>query len=82
MITHAECEDDFGILEDSIICTSGANETGICNGDSGGPLTTDGTLIGVASFGIIFCLPGFASAFTKVTSFLDWIEANSEVQIN
>jgi len=60
-----------------------------CNGDSGGPLIlNDGsnTLIGATSFGIAFsfgialgCERGWPGVFTRVTSYLDWIEAKTGV---
>ena len=82
VISNRECEDIFGSLLDSIVCTSGSQGTGSCSGDSGGPLVVDGVQIGIVSFGILFCFPGFPSAFTRTTSFLDWIENNTDVQIN
>jgi chymotrypsin len=81
VIGNQECEEFFGSLLSSILCTSGDEYTGSCSGDSGGPLVIDDVQIGVVSFGIIFCLPGYPSGFSRVTSFLDWIETNSDVQI-
>ncbi|KAH0822742.1 hypothetical protein GEV33_000049 [Tenebrio molitor] len=81
VIGNQECEELFGSLVSSILCTSGDEYTGSCSGDSGGPLVIDDVQIGVVSFGIIFCLPGYPSGFSRVTSFLDWIETNSDVQI-
>lgn len=49
-------------------------------GDSGGPLVvyeSDGrpTLVGITSFGIGFgCQVSWPPAFTRVSSYLDWIE--------
>lgn len=82
VISKEECEDDFGELLDSIICTSGDEMTGSCEGDSGGPLVVDDVQVGIVSFGILWCLPGYPSAFTRVASFLDWIEQNSDVTFN
>lgn len=50
-------------------------------GDSGGPLTVvvGGTItqIGIVSFGAAAgCHLGHPAAFARVTSFLDWINAN------
>ncbi|XP_037944319.1 acrosin-like, partial [Teleopsis dalmanni] len=62
------------------ICTSGRAKRSTCHGDSGGPLvlrrkhSRKRVLIGITSFGSIFgCNKGFPAAFTKVTSYLDWI---------
>ncbi|KAH0819926.1 hypothetical protein GEV33_002865 [Tenebrio molitor] len=81
VISNEKCEDTFGSLVPSILCTSGDAYTGSCSGDSGGPLIKDDVQIGVVSFGIIYCLPGYPSGFSRVTSFLDWIATNSDVQI-
>jgi secreted trypsin-like serine protease len=80
--TNKECDDNFNAtIIPSMICTSGEDDTGSCSGDSGGPLVTDGVQIGIVSFGVIFCMPGYPSGFTRITSFLDWIAANSDVRI-
>jgi chymotrypsin len=81
VISNEKCEDTFDSLLPSILCTSGDAYTGSCSGDSGGPLIKDDVQIGVVSFGIIYCLPGYPSGFSRVTSFLDWIATNSDVQI-
>lgn len=82
VLNNKKCEESFGSLKDSIVCTSGDDNTGSCSGDSGGPLAINDVQIGIVSFGIMYCLPGYPSAFTRVTSFLDWIQANSDVVIN
>jgi secreted trypsin-like serine protease len=80
--TNKECDDYFNAtITPSMICTSGEDDTGSCSGDSGGPLVTDGVQIGIVSFGVIFCMSGYPSGFTRITSFLDWIAANSDVKI-
>ncbi|KAK9685223.1 Trypsin [Popillia japonica] len=86
IITNLQCNIQFlGLIQASNICTSGAGGRGACNGDSGGPLVTqDGNpvQVGIVSFGLGFgCEIGWPSAFARVTSFLDWIEANSDVVI-
>jgi secreted trypsin-like serine protease len=56
-------------------------------GDSGGPLIiTDSdnapTQIGLTSFGIALgCEIGWPPAFTRVTSFLSWIESETGIPI-
>ncbi|EFA10698.1 brachyurin [Tribolium castaneum] len=83
VITNIDCGNQFDEdFADSVLCTSGDQETGSCNGDSGGPLVVDGVQIGVVSFGVMWCLPGYPSGFTRITSFLDWIATNSDVVIN
>jgi len=64
--------------------------THICvffQGDSGGPLVfreDDGnyTEVGVVSFGHIDgCEKGYPGVFTRVTSYLDWIQTNTDIVI-
>ncbi|CAG9828000.1 unnamed protein product [Diabrotica balteata] len=48
---------------------------GPCHGDSGGPLTQDGVLIGVVSWGTNGCANiGSIALYAKVSSFINWIE--------
>lgn len=78
VLTNAECKAVFSIFEESEICISGADGVGICGGDSGGPLVADDVQIGVVSYGTRDCVHGYPSFFARVTSFLDWIEENSD----
>jgi secreted trypsin-like serine protease len=56
-------------------------------GDSGGPLVyqeDDGryTEVGIVSFGAIAgCEKGYPAGFTRVTSYLDWIESNTGIAL-
>ncbi|TDG41666.1 hypothetical protein AWZ03_011920 [Drosophila navojoa] len=72
-----------GAVSSTNICIKTTGGTSTCNGDSGGPLVlNDGsnTLIGATSFGIALgCEVGWPGVFTRVTSYLDWIEQNSGV---
>ncbi|KAH8259671.1 hypothetical protein KR026_008703, partial [Drosophila bipectinata] len=80
VISNAECKKSFSslIVTSSVICVATPNAHSTCQGDSGGPLALDGTLIGITSFGSIDgCEVGAPAAFTRVTSYLDWIKANS-----
>ncbi|KAK3919486.1 Chymotrypsin BI [Frankliniella fusca] len=69
----------FFLIKDTNICTSGFPGKSTCNGDSGGPLTVpddDGkeTQVGITSFGIgLGCEKTWPPAFTRVSSYLDWI---------
>ena len=81
IITNEECEEVFGTLDDTILCTSGDNNTSTCSGDSGGPLVIDGSLVGITSFGVQYCPGGYPAAFTRVTTFLEWLATNTDVKI-
>ena len=86
ILTRDECTRKWA--EDMIhpfhVCVGDRKEgkTGSCNGDSGGPLAckVNGAfkLVGVASWGINDCDPAFASIYTKVTSYLDWIKSTTK----
>ncbi|PSN39432.1 hypothetical protein C0J52_12351 [Blattella germanica] len=88
VITNNECANTYGnIITSTKLCvrTSGGQST--CNGDSGGPLViqqSDGqyTLVGIVSFGSIYgCQQGYPAAFTRVSSYLDWISSNSRISV-
>ncbi|KAH8380333.1 hypothetical protein KR009_010035 [Drosophila setifemur] len=66
----------LGLVGDTNICIKTTGGISTCNGDSGGPLVTkNATLIGATSFGIAFgCERGWPGVFTRITSYLDWIE--------
>ncbi|XP_046994354.1 trypsin Blo t 3-like [Schistocerca americana] len=51
---------------------------GACQGDSGGPLFVDGVLVGLTSFSLGCARPNFPAVFTRVASYIDWI--NQHVQ--
>ncbi|KAH8380782.1 hypothetical protein KR200_010423, partial [Drosophila serrata] len=80
VISNAECLKSFSslIVTSRVICVATPNSVSTCQGDSGGPLALDGTLIGITSFGSPDgCEVGAPAAFTRVTSYLDWIKTNS-----
>ena len=64
------------------ICISTPGATSTCSGDSGGPLVLESTKvqIGLTSFGADSgCELGVPAAFTRLTSYLDWIKANTGI---
>jgi len=88
-ITNLACALSFPInIDKRNICISGNGGTSTCNGDSGGPLEylyEDGKYrqIGITSFGSGFgCEIGMPAAFTRVTSFLEWIETHTGIAID
>ncbi|CAF4855942.1 unnamed protein product [Pieris macdunnoughi] len=80
VITRAVCSMAFPfIIQESHLCTSGVGGVSTCGGDSGGPLVAgDGgsrILIGITSFGSsLGCQFGLPAAYTRVSSFLDFIK--------
>merc|ERR1711973_572355 len=88
-ITNLLCALNFPInIDHRNICISGDGGTSTCNGDSGGPLEylyEDGKYrqIGITSFGSGFgCEIGMPAAFTRVASFLEWIETHTGIAID
>ncbi|XP_055841242.1 brachyurin-like [Episyrphus balteatus] len=74
----------LGMITPNMICISGKDGRSTCNGDSGGPLVYqengENMLIGLTSFGIsLGCEVGFPGVFTRITSYLDWIEAKTDL---
>merc|ERR1711976_968865 len=79
--TREDCAGELGLFYGDYhtciydpLLTSGA-----CNGDSGGPLTCQGsdgtpTLAGATSFGIVGCPAFVGSVYTSVPYFRDWID--------
>ncbi|OWF35397.1 fibrinolytic enzyme, isozyme C-like [Mizuhopecten yessoensis] len=74
VLSEADCEAEWGA--DSInaghVCVFN-KETGSCNGDSGGPLTCNGVLVGVTSWGAVGCPVSSPSVYTRITHFLQFI---------
>ncbi|XP_037721354.1 serine protease 1-like [Drosophila subpulchrella] len=81
VITNAVCQQTFGsIITSGVICVASTNKKSTCQGDSGGPLALNSKLIGVISFvSAMGCEKNTPAGFTRVTSYLNWIKANSGV---
>ncbi|XP_077256105.1 trypsin-1-like isoform X3 [Temnothorax americanus] len=52
-------------------------EKGSCHGDSGGPLTVGGKLVGLVSWANGCASTSYPTVYTRVVSYLDWIKANA-----
>ena len=53
----------------------------VCENDGGGPLACQGKLVGIASIeNQNRCSPTLPGVFTRITKFVDWIEAHAEYQ--
>lgn len=81
--SNSECNAIFGdFVIDSTLCTiTRSTRSGICHGDSGGPLTVtkDGKpiLIGVVSFvALAGCQFDYPTGFARITYFYEWIMTN------
>ncbi|XP_041768888.1 collagenase-like [Anopheles merus] len=87
VVSNFVCGISHSFIRDGNICSSTDNG-GPCNGDEGGPVwVTEGGdrfLIGVHSFhydGLFGCDRGRSSVHTRLTEYLDWIQANTDVVI-
>ncbi|XP_015588120.1 chymotrypsin-2-like [Cephus cinctus] len=54
------------------ICAMKQYGSGMCNGDSGSPLVSDGRVIGIVSWGVT-CALGYPDVYTRVYAYLYWI---------
>jgi len=82
VISNVDCANRFdGIngVDAGMICGAGNDIVGACNGDSGGPFVCrdeagDSYLAGIVSWGMQPCAQlKFASVYTRVSEFLDFI---------
>lgn len=84
IISNTVCAGTYGtaVVDSGTICVSTPGGTSTCQGDSGGPLVlqSNGILVGVTSFvAAAGCTAGYPSGFVRVTSYLDWIKANTGI---
>jgi hypothetical protein len=67
------------------LLTSGINIVYCFQGDSGGPLVLFRygyyTQVGIVSFGATKCEGGYPAGFTRVTSYLSWIQSVTSIPI-
>ncbi|XP_069688739.1 brachyurin-like [Periplaneta americana] len=88
VITNQECSSIYGMMISSgMLCASSPDGKSACIGDSGGPLihSENGgyVQIGIVTFGAaVGCEAGYPALFTRVTSYLDWLESNTGIIIN
>ncbi|XP_054734071.1 chymotrypsin-1-like [Anastrepha obliqua] len=75
-ISNQECAQRGFRITANELCTLGERGRGACVGDSGGPLiTAHGTpqLVGIVSYGTATCAQGRPDVYTRVSSFLPYI---------
>lgn len=83
ILPNSVCAETYGnvAINDATICIQTTGGRGVCNGDSGGPLTVvDGHQIqvGIASFvHSSGCQSGLPHVFERVAAHLTWIHNNS-----
>lgn len=64
-------------VDNTQICTLTKSGEGACHGDSGGPLTHNGKVAGIVSWGRP-CAIGFPDVFTRVSSYAGWVDENMQ----
>ncbi|XP_011185156.1 serine protease 1 [Zeugodacus cucurbitae] len=85
IVSNSVCKKTYGSasVKDSNICVSTPRGVSTCSGDSGGPLVLESSKIqvGLTSYGArAGCELGHPAAFTRVTSYLDWIRDHTGVE--
>ncbi|KAJ8668653.1 hypothetical protein QAD02_010316 [Eretmocerus hayati] len=83
IVSHEDCNEEFltkvgKFIVPSIICAEFGKHAGTCQGDSGGPLVyqngEENIVVGIVSAGVEECGDGTPDTYTRVTSFLPYIE--------
>ncbi len=85
IVSNPQCQAALAgvIVDDNELCAGNLAQGGVdtCAGDSGGPIfVADGQngflQIGITSFGLGCALPNRPGVYTRVSSYIDWIEQN------
>ncbi|XP_011199236.3 brachyurin [Bactrocera dorsalis] len=80
VISNQECANEFDVVTNGVLCAKGLRDETVCSGDSGGPLVLKNTqtVVGITSFGPADgCETNIPGGFTRVTHYLNWIEAKT-----
>ncbi|CAG0915902.1 unnamed protein product [Notodromas monacha] len=82
-VPNDRCADEYANFNDvtpGMLCAGFEQQGGAdaCQGDSGGPIFfSDGTQVGLTSWGYGCARPGYPGVYTRTTLYNDWIAANS-----
>lgn len=69
VVNFTTCNAEYGFLIESKMLCAAADGKDSCRGDSGGPLfSTDGTIVGIVSFGYGCARAGFAGVYARTDS--------------
>nr|AAX34056.1 Sui m 9 allergen [Suidasia medanensis] len=79
-ISRSDCQKRWGstnTITARMICAHSTTQSA-CNGDSGGPITKNGLLVGVVSWGSSSCLhQTYPNVYANVANLKNWINANT-----
>ncbi|XP_065364129.1 serine protease SP24D-like [Calliphora vicina] len=78
-ISKLKCFTSIFMSSDALICLAHQQDNGACNGDSGGPATFNGELVGVAGFVVGGCGTKNPDGYAKVFYHVDWIKQHSDL---
>ncbi|XP_058456914.1 chymotrypsin-1-like [Malaya genurostris] len=83
VLGEKQCKEKLNFIGTEHICTFTMEGEGICSGDSGSPLVSEGNAIGIASFGVGYspqkrCAVGMPDGFTRVSYYYDWIKHTTQ----
>ncbi|RLU26778.1 hypothetical protein DMN91_000575 [Ooceraea biroi] len=67
----------YNVYDTQVCAYDQAVMKGSCHGDSGGPLTVAGKLTGLVSWANGCASTSYPTVYTRVASYIDWIQANS-----
>uniref|UniRef100_A0A336K6J8 CSON001563 protein n=1 Tax=Culicoides sonorensis TaxID=179676 RepID=A0A336K6J8_CULSO len=82
IISFDQCAEYKSDVKDTNICTQSPEGFGICFADSGGPLTKNDKLLGLASFTTRFdCANGAPDGYLRVSDFISWIQITDETPV-
>lgn len=72
-LSKTQCRWKFGKNSKAILCLGHSSGKSACYGDSGGPATFKGKLVGVSNFGVESCNSDSPNGYAKVSYYHDWI---------
>lgn len=77
-VSHQNCITQLNVSNTEICVTSGYG-SGVCNGDSGGPivLAKSNIQVGIASW-VAGCAGALPDVFTRVSNYTSWIYNNTD----
>ncbi|MFI5592954.1 S1 family peptidase [Amycolatopsis sp. NPDC051758] len=83
VVSDTECRTDYDVYDPRSMVCAGYADGGIdaCQGDSGGPLVVGDTLIGIVSFGDGCGKAGKPGVYTRVSAYVDDIQAQAKPRI-